>query len=214
MTEHPSFLQLDRFVLGVAGSGTAAHVQGCELCRAHLGRCELLAPAPAALRERAARWRPALRTGWLFTLPAMLALGLFIAFRPPLRDEVTAKNAPSVAVYVKHGAAVSLWDGRAPLSPGDGLRLKVAPAGFSRVTVASVGLSAIVELYAGEVDARGETLLPESWTVDADPRPEIVLVVFSRAPLSPADLRAARDDLPRSKRLWSTRMELWKKEKP
>ena len=62
------------------------------------------------------------------------------------------------------------------------------------------------ELYAGEVSARGETTLPRSWTVDANPGPEVMLIVFSRAPLSPSEMRTARDHLPRTARLWATRV--------
>ena len=108
--------------------------------------------------------------------------------------------------------ALWLWDGRSPLSPGDGLQLKVAPAGFSYVTVASVGAAGVVELYAGRVDKAGETMLPQSWTLDDNPAPEVVLIVFSRAALSSPELRRVRDDLPRTARLWSTRMEFWKRE--
>lgn len=214
MTGHPSFLQLDRLALGLDGAETSIHVKACDECRAHLGRCEMPAPIPAATRERAMRSARVIHLRrWLLGIPAVLALTAFVGMgvrRVPDRETITAKGSPSVAVYVKHGAAVSLWDGRAPLSPGDGLQLKVAPAGFPRVTVASVAASSIVELYAGEIDARGETMLPQSWTLDSDPGPEVMLIVFSRATLSSFELRKVRDDVPRTTQLWSTRIEFWK----
>jgi hypothetical protein len=215
MTGHPSFLQLDRLVLGIDDPGTAAHLKACDECRAHVGRCEMPAPVPAATRELAMRSVRLIQLRrWLLGLPAAVVVAAFLALgvhRIPGRDATSSKGSPSVAVYVKHGAAVSLWDGRAPLFPGDGLQLKVAPAGFSRVTVASVAAASIDELYAGEVEARGETTLPRSWTLDADPGPEVMLIVFSRVPLSSSELRMVRDDLPRTRRLWSTRVEFWKR---
>jgi hypothetical protein len=165
-----------------------------------------------ALAQQRRWWWPSwIRLPQLAAVCAVVALGAIVLPRVFRGEGLAVKGSPSVAVYVKHGAAVSLWDGRALLSPGDGLQLKVAPAGFSRVTVASVGAARIFELYAGEIDPRSETTLPRSWTLDAEPGPEVMLIVFSRAPLSLADLRTARDDLPRTRQLWSTRVELFKR---
>ena len=213
MNGHPSFLQLDRIVLGIADPESASHLRACEECRAHVGRSGMPVPIPAGTRERAMRSVRLTRLRrWLLGVLAVAAVVIVgLIFRP---EAITAKGNPSVAVYVKHGTRVSLWDGQARLSPGDGLQLKVAAAGFTRVTVASVAPASIVELYAGEVSARGETTLPRSWTVDANPGPEVMLIVFSRAPLSPSEIRTARDDLPRTARLWATRVELWKGKQP
>jgi hypothetical protein len=213
MSTHPSYLALDSYALGAADAADAAHLESCPRCKSHLARLEP-SPVPEWVRSletnRRRRWLPWLRWPHLAALCAALIAGAFVLPRALKRPEHAMKGGPSVAIYVKHGAALSLWDGRALLSPGDGLQLKVAPAGFSRVTVASVGASDPVEMYAGPIDAQRETTLPRSWTLDADPAPDVLLIVFSRAPLSLDDLRTARDALPRSAQLWSTRLELVK----
>lgn len=214
MNGHPSYLALDSLALGASDAATAAHVSSCGRCSTYLAELQ-----PSPMPERVRQLEQERRPGWLsgIRLPhlaAVCAAAVLAAIVLPgvfRHQDLAAKGSPSVAVYVKHGASVSLWDGRAPVSPGDGLQLKVAPAGFSRVTVASVAAAKVVELIASEINPRGETTLPRSWTLDAEPGPEVLLIVFSRAPLSPADLRAARDDLPRTRRLWSTRVELFKR---
>ena len=215
MTAHPSFLQLDRLLLGSDDPETAAHLKECDDCRTHVGRCEMPAPVPSGTRERATRSVLLIRLRrWLLGVSGAALVTMLIGMavrRAPIPDLVTAKGSPSVAVYVKHGDAVSLWDGSAPLSPGDGVQLKVAASGFSRVTVASLAASRVVELYAGDLEARGETTLPRSWTLDAEPGPEVMLIVFSRFPLSSSELQTVRDGLPRTPRLWSTRVEFWKR---
>ncbi len=214
MNGHPSYLALDSHALGASDDEIAAHVRSCPRCTSHLSQLQPSPVPESVLRLEGSRrlWWPSwLRLRHLAALCAVVALAAVVLPGVLRREGFAVKGSPSVAVYVKHGAAVSLWDGRARLSPGDGLQLKVAPAGFSRVTVASVAAAKIVELYAGEIDPRGETTLPRSWTVDAEPGPEVMLIVFSRAPLSLADLRTARDDLPRTRQLWSARVELFKR---
>jgi hypothetical protein len=219
MSGHPSFLQLDRLELGLDDPETARHVAGCDECRAHVGRCQMPAPVPASTRARAERGARSTRLlTWLCGVPALIGVMALVAVevrRGPGNDALTAKGSPSVAVYVKRGAAVRLWDGQAPLLVGDALQLKVFATGFTRVTVASLASSGIVELYSGALAARGETALPQSFIVEGDPGREVLLVVFSRAALSASELRRVGDDLPRTQRLWSTRIEFLKRgEKP
>jgi hypothetical protein len=128
--------------------------------------------------------------------------------KTPRPGELGAKGAPSVAIYVKRGEVVSLWDGRAAFAPGDALRLKISPQGFDRVAVASLQGDNVTELYAGLVSARGESVLPPSWTLDAAPGPDALLLVFSHAPLSEDGLRQVAERLPRTKEIWATRLTL------
>jgi hypothetical protein len=116
---------------------------------------------------------------------------------------------PSITVYIKRDGVVSLWDGQAPVQPGDALQLKVAAGGYSRVTVAALQDGTLTELYAGS--AAGEGLLPRSWTVDEAPDPEVLLVAFSRSPLTKAGQEAALAKLPRTGEIWATRLQLAKK---
>jgi len=205
---HPSFFQLDRMVLGSADPEVATHVQDCEICLAHLGRVQQLLPIPAWLGDlEKTRW-----TWWLGGLGACAAaIAVILMIRGPQQPaEVGAKGAPSVAVYVKRGESVSLWDGRAPFAPGDAFRLKISAQGFGRIVVASIQKDGITELYAGPVSARGESMLPPSWTLDAAPGPDILLLVFSQAPLTEDGLRRVAAQLPRTKEIWSTRLTLTK----
>ena len=166
MNGHPSFLQLDRLALGSADPQVAAHVESCETCRAQLSRVQQAPPVPAWVGDlRSAK--SSRRTWWAGSVGALAAIGLVLMIASPRRGpdgDPGAKGAPSVAVYVKRGDVVSLWDGRAPFAPGDALRLKISPQGFGRVAVASLQGDTITELYAAPVTAHGASVLPPSWT--------------------------------------------------
>jgi hypothetical protein len=120
-----------------------------------------------------------------------------------------AKGMPSIAVYIKRDGAVSLWDGQAPVQAGDAVQLKVAAEGYSRVTVSALQEGTLTQLYSGP--SAGEGLLPRSWTVDDAPGPEVLLVAFSRSPLTKAGQEAALATLPRTREIWATRLQFVKK---
>jgi len=109
-----------------------------------------------------------------------------------------------VAVYVKHGEAVSLWNGVAPLHAGDALQLKVQAIGYDHVTIGSPQHDSVRELYRTRAARGGATLLPASFTLDESPGSESLLIVFSRDPLSEAALRDAWHKLPRDRKMWAT----------
>ncbi len=212
MNGHPSFLQLDRLALGSADPQVAAHVESCETCRAQLSRVQQAPPVPAWVGDLGSA-KSSRRTWWAGSVGALAAIGLVLMIASPRRGpdgDPGAKGAPSVAVYVKRGDVVSLWDGRAPFAPGDALRLKISPQGFGRVAVASLQGDTITELYAAPVTARGESVLPPSWTLDGTPGPDVLLLVFSHAPLSEDGLRRAAAGLPRTSEVWATRLALTK----
>jgi len=156
-------------------------------------------------------------SSWLFRSSLLAALALFVAggvlvrvkYRGEEQSDRGAKGMPSIAVYIKRDGVVSLWDGQAAVQPGDALQLKVASGGYSRVTVAAWQDGTLKELYAGS--ARAEGLLPRSWTVDEAPDPEVLLVAFSRSPLTKAGQEAALATLPRTREIWATRLQLVKK---
>jgi len=214
MSDHPSFLQLDRHALGVGVAATADHVKGCAQCQAHLEKCEQPLSVPAWARDlsrpRRFRWLGAPQLAAFGACAAAVAIAVALWPRPHAEGEIGVKGNPSVAVYMKRGEHVSLWDGRTPLRAGDSVQLKVAPEGFGRVAVASIEGGAAKELYAGPVASRDATLLPQSWTLDAAPGPEALLIVFSNAPLSADQLRSALARLPRTPELWTTRLTLTK----
>jgi hypothetical protein len=212
MNGHPSFLELDRLALGSADPQAAAHIESCETCRARVSRVQQAPPVPAWVGNLGSA-KSSRRTWWAGSVGALAAIALVLIVVTPRRGrngDPGAKGAPSVAVYVKRGDVVSLWDGRAPFSSGDALRLKISPQGFGRVAVASVQGDTITELYAGPVNARGESMLPPSWTLDGTPGPDVLLLVFSHAPLSEDGLRRAAAGLPRTSEVWATRLALTK----
>jgi hypothetical protein len=220
VSAHPSLLQLDRASVGAGDAGTADHLRACARCSAHVGRVQQELPIPAWVRELGASRRGAAGKDWWLHPRSLLgavvllgAAGLFLWKIPSRIDqwEAGAKGMPSVAVYVKRGGAVSLWDGVAPLQVGDAVQLKVAVEGYSRVTVAAVQDGTLTQLYAAP--ASGEGLLPRSWTVDDAPGPEILLVAFSRAPLTEAGQQEALATLPRTREIWATRLQFAKKER-
>jgi hypothetical protein len=221
MSAHPSMLQLDSMALGAGYASTPVHVQECARCAAHVTRVRQALPTPAWLRELGPSQRAARRIrpwlyGWSLAGLAVLfgGAGLLLRERPRSGDassELGAKGMPSIAVYIKRDGAISLWDGRAPVQAGDALQLKVAVEGYSRVTVAALQEGTLTPLYAAP--ASGEGLLPRSWTVDDAPGPEVLLVVFSREPLTKAGQEAALAKLPRTREIWATRLQFAKKER-
>ena len=105
---HPSFLQLDRFTLGSGDVEISEHLRDCQPCNAHFGRCALPVAVPAWARElEKPRGRKWLWSALALTSLAALPLVMLRSSQPL----VTAKGSPSVAVYLRRGEQVSLWDG-------------------------------------------------------------------------------------------------------
>jgi hypothetical protein len=214
VTAHPSTLQLDALALGADDPKAAAHVRDCARCAAHVTRVQQTLPVPAWVRELGAFRRG--KWSWLHRLAiagvvVLFAAGVLVQRKPWNVHQIDrgAKGTPSVAVYIKRQGTVSLWDGQAPVQAGDGVQLKVAPRGYVRVTVSTLQGGTLTELYQGPT--AGETLLPRSWTVDDAPGPEVLLIAFSRSPLSKAGQEAALATLPRTAEIWATRLRLEKK---
>jgi len=68
----------------------------------------------------------------------------------------------------------------------------VAPEGFSRVTVFLVQPDgAWVPLYAGDVDAAGQHLLPRAWELDGARAEEHLVTVLSHAAVNATSARRA-----------------------
>jgi len=216
VSEHPSLLALDRFSVDRQDPAVAAHVATCARCSGHLQRVAAPPPEPPWLRGLERRGGKRLRAiswwhRWSLVCAGVLTIGggaLLLRSREPL--DAGAKGMPSIAVYIKRGDAVSLWDGRSAVHAGDAVQLKVAATGYARVTVAAAGGGELTELYSGPAARDG--LLPRSWTVDDAPGPEILLVAFSQTPLSKDRQEAALAALPRTPEVWATRLELSKKD--
>ncbi|MCY1075955.1 hypothetical protein [Archangium lansingense] len=211
-TSHPSFLALDRAALGDMTEEVKAHLASCPRCAGHVdavGRpppvpswAVALAnetPRPTSFLARLAPWGVA-------ALAASLALVLWVPReaetpRAPMVG-LRSKGNPAVALYVKTGDTVRLWDGESPVAEGDLLRLKVMPEGFTRLTVAAAEGDSWQVLHEGPVPERGETLLPMSWRVEPGEQSERLLIVLSHAPVPTESLASLHEEPARTESLW------------
>lgn len=212
-TSCPSHLELARLAAGVSGSPFAAHVQSCQRCSSALARLH----QPVAVPDWARALAPSDQPGWVFRwrwLVAVSAGALAVLVvvslppRPAPEPFIAAKGAPSVAVYLKRGDSVTLWDGQRRMLAGDRLRLKVIPEGFGQVAAVAIVDGAFKVLYRGAVPPGVESFLPASWKVDQTPAPNHLGVVFSLTPLGDAELEAALRDERRSDVVWTTSFSL------
>lgn len=220
MTAHPSSLRLDAIALGEpADDATAHHLRDCARCAAALAEARRPPHVPAWLDglARPERPKPPRRPfgdRWLAALlaPALaaaIAAGLF-ALRPPQRraDGVREKAAPSVALYLKRGDAVSTWDGRSPLRTGDRIRIGIRGAGYRHVSVATISSSGgpPAVLHVGRLNASGESLLPTSFRVDSPGGAEVLSVILGDDAIAPAAHAAAPPGSPGNR--WTLRITL------
>lgn len=197
---HPSCLALDRAALGAASSGVAEHLAGCEVCRSYVDglgdapSVSAMAPIRAGVARAHQRRQNVLRSRWIAGTSAVLAAACLLLLvgrtKPPVVDQpvpyVGAKGFSSVWIYVKHGSATKLWDGKQAVAGGDRLRIKVDPAGYRRVEVYSVKNANAPELlYSGSVEPTQSVTLPDAWEIDSEPGAERLMVVFSNAPVKP-----------------------------
>lgn len=217
----------------------AVHLQDCARCQSYLTALQrrAAAPVPAWARALPAR-RPGvwtqlveqLRPHILFPVAAAAAsLALVVATQSgPLRRtpspasapnqrpavQVRAKGGPSVSVFIKRGEQVTQWDGRTRLRAEDRIRLQVAGAGYTQVTVALQRPGGAQVLYTGELHPAAPTPLPVSWQVSADDASEIIEVILSpqqlreAAPARPLDVAALRQ----RRELWITELVMQKEE--
>jgi hypothetical protein len=172
---------------------------------------------PAVLRQIVAENAPRRPQGKVWAWPLLL-VGVAAAFALWLRPAVLPERAPAPAVaskpdvgikgggrmhvYVKRGGHVFEIDDGAVLAPGDAVRFFVDPSGLDHLVVGSVdgaGKASIYFPHEGERSARVEPArrleVPNSVVLDDAPGPERLFAVFSRAPLSTDEVRAALERL-------------------
>jgi hypothetical protein len=203
--EHPSFFALDRMRLGLGPRPEErAHLAACATCAAYVRRPAPDGPLPAwtdaaPVPPRRRRLPRAVWPG--LAVVAVAAVLLIVRARPERPDGgIREKGGPSVAVFVKRGEAVDLWDGRAAIRPGDRLRLQVRAPGYAFVSVASLSVQPPIVLYAGPLGAR-PTLLPAAFRVDGDGRQESLSVVLSHTP-APASAHDGTAEPPAGPAMW------------
>jgi hypothetical protein len=212
MNGHPSRLALDRAAFEEPSSELQQHLAGCAECRDHLALIRSAPPVPAWVRELPKR-EPAWRR-W-FRLPTLVGTGvlaaacaLLLMMRP---DYVGEKGTEATfAVHVLRGGQRFIYSGAEKLRAGDRVQLEASARGYRQVAVGAIDAGGAVQpLYVGALVA-GARFLPASWTLDAAPGPERLVIAFSDQPLSAAQLADAARRQPRGKPVQASVIELQK----
>jgi hypothetical protein len=192
------------------GPRLATHLAGCVRCRAYLAQLD----AMNATRPELTSWhgRDRKRWGRLLGVTATgfaIAAGLAIVLRRPADTDgyVGDKGSPAVQLLVSRNGAASIWDGHAPVRPGDALAIRVACEGLSRVAVAGKVTSGWARLKDGDCPA-SPAPLPFTLVVDGEPGDERFAVVLSRQALDDGALASAARDTARTADVWTVRFDL------
>jgi hypothetical protein len=196
MEPHPSFLELDRLSLEASTEATRLHVEACADCQAHVGRLQAEVAIPAWVRApRPRRWRLFGLAGTFATACVAVVVAYQVAgFGSHGAIEVEKASGPGLALYIKRGDRVILWDHQEPVYPGDSLRLQIAPQGFRHVRVTS----GVETLYDGDLATGAMDFLPVSWKVDDAPGAETLDVTLTGPTVPP----------------WTARLSLTKAARP
>jgi hypothetical protein len=186
-----------------------AHVASCSPCRGYLASLDALGAGPA---PRLAPLPPPVRRRWALPVAATLAMAAAFAViaRPRGAEEpgyVGAKGTPAVQLLVHREHDTHIWDGRAPVHPGDALALRVACEGLRWVTVASPGPSGWARLSESACPGRDEPL-PFTLHVNDAPGDEKLAVVLSPRAIDDATMQAAIAEPQRVPDVWVVSMML------
>jgi hypothetical protein len=124
---------------------------------------------------------------------AIVLLILWIA--PPSSIYIATKGPPTITVFVKQNELVARWDGRAPVKPGDSLRLQIGANDYHHASIALLNPTQEPGqvLWSGPLPADGALLLPVSFRVDEQGTEEILSLVLGHNPISP-NLHRKPDD--------------------
>lgn len=203
MSQHPSFLELDRLAASGVRIEDHPHLGSCPQCQQHLARLAQPVGMPAwvgelgASRPRASWW-----SGWglrsLVAVGAMAILAVVVlpqVIGPDPGPAFQVKGGPVVKVHLKRGEQVLTWSEGESLRPGDLLRLELAAAGFSDYAVLTRQEERWTVISHGRLNTPS-LLLPDAWRVDDSGEEEWLRVVFSTRALDEAVLvKTAREQL-------------------
>lgn len=211
MTEHPSGMALDLLAMGAGDPQVATHVEACAACAAvvHERRAFDEIRAPARVLQPAPKARKPL---WWLLGPALACAAMVVFVLSDDDVGLREKAAPAVGVHVKRDEALSLWNGRDALRPGDTLQIEVTGSGYEHIAIASQEPDRLVWLYNGNVkkDEHGRVLVPISVVVDANGDHETLGVVMSRKARDPATLATDLQQLRREREVWATTLSFKK----
>ena len=208
----PSDFTFDRQLLGeLEGEEKTSlenHLAGCERCTRRFA--ELTREADAWKKSPPPRKLPRARAqGWPWVAGVIaLAACLVLFVRTKIsetRGYVGTKGTPAVELLLHRQGETRIWDGHAPLRPGDALALRVACEGLEHLVVASPAsetpstskrLAGFARskgwqrLSQGACPNQGEPL-PFTLVVDDEPGDERLAVVLSQEELNDVALQEA-----------------------
>lgn len=226
-SRHPSFLALDRAVLGARNDVLDEHLETCVECRAYVRRTHDAELLPAWAREApvaraeplGGRWPGWRMMGAAAMVAVLVAAGVYLSAKTEglTGPAVAAKGGPVVAVHLKRGDQVFLWDGQSLLQPGDRIRLSVVSEQHRHVSVGawdSGGLSGWSLLFSGPLSPGEPLVLPASWRVDAAEGDEHLRVIFSEEPLAEPEALELFPLAPHGTKVWTTDLRLPKSHSP
>ena len=211
MKEHPSGMALDLHAIGAGDASVAQHVASCAECAAVVHERtafdEMRAPA-RVLQSAPPRRKPL----WWLLAPAVACAAMVLFAINDDDSGVREKAAPAVGVHVLRAGALTLWNGRDALQPGDTLQIEVTGSGYEYIAIASQEPDHLVWLYNGNVkkDEHGRVMVPISMVVDSKGDHETIGVVMSR---KARDAGTLAGDLQKSRRerdVWATTLSFKK----
>jgi hypothetical protein len=210
--DHFSTFELDvHFANGrPSGSTIERHILECARCSDYLHELEELGRVPPRAVAPAASRLPGRTRMWAVPAAGALAVAAvaMIVARGRNHEEdayVGIKGTPAVQVLVRSQDRSEIWDGRAPVHPGDALALRIACEGFTEVAVLTPAAGRWARVSQGVCPASG-TPLPFTLVVDDAPGEERLGVVLSGRRLTDEALEAAAERELRNREVWAVRL--------
>jgi hypothetical protein len=191
MTAHPSLFALDAHALDPRKGEVQTHLDECPQCQAHLAALRVSTPFPAKLKGLQAASPQSVSPWWRVLALGLAAAAVLLTIGSlSTRDQpqlITAKGAPAAALWLHRDGKVLAWNGQ-PVHTGDAVRIEVAPAGFTHVTVFDEHTRQV--LYEAVVPDGAPALTP-AWQFDGQSPSESLRVILSRGPVGADTLESA-----------------------
>jgi hypothetical protein len=195
----------------------ASHLAACESCRAYLASLDALdATRPPLPTPSSGPGRNALRWRWAMPAAASLAMAAGVLAYVGSRSHtdgsyVGVKGMPSVELMIHRDEDTFVWNGSAPIRPGDALAFRVACEDLSRVAMAAPDPDAAtrwLRLKDAACPAGPSATLPFTLLVDGESQRERFAVVMSRTRLDDDALSSAASAGAQSTDVWTVRFDL------
>lgn len=215
-SSHPSTFELDVYYASSAAEREHADVRGhvvsCERCGAYIEELNGLAsPLPSA-SPSPARWRKLAPIAGMLALAACVVL-FVTSRRTDDPGYIGVKGVPAAQILLRRDGNVRVWDGIAPVRPGDVIAVSVACEHFVHVTVSAAGNGGLARLWEGGCPHGPASALPFTLVVDGQPGSEHFSVVLSRAPLADDRLKTVLRTSARDVDAWTIDFAFAKEER-